>query len=517
MMKGNLTLKEKLIEHYGSSLFEHYDLLPQSLGIVDLKAQVVFVNKAFEKEFGLKRESVEGQSVFNFCVNDKHKREAEAFFEQMKSGRPLQGTLTDIKVNWQTLKNGEEIIGFLFIVNQINQGQKNVPLKHHKANRKSTKESLTQDLLKSNFELKYTKKLLELVLQNAKIGIWKYNFKTQVSQYDKVCQQIFGFDPSYPGAKIRWKERVVDEFKGYITNSVMSYTKGEIPEYDIQYQFRRLDGKIIWIKEKGEIVETDEKGSPKLLLGSVRDITPQKDFEELLIKAKEDAEKASQLKSELISNVNHELRTPLTIILGMTETIIISEEDEDKRRFLKQIYDSANRLLEMINDILDLSKLENKSIPIQKKKIDIKKFLYDYIAGIKIQADSQKLKTLAIIENDVPKTITVDKTKLMQILNNLFGNALKYTKKGEIGLRVSRNKNKIVFSIFDSGVGIPKKDLEKVFERFYQVDSSNRKKHKGTGLGLSIVKSLVEIMGGTISVYSSEGKGTCFKFSIPIT
>jgi signal transduction histidine kinase len=201
----------------------------------------------------------------------------------------------------------------------------------------------------------------------------------------------------------------------------------------------------------------------------------------------------------------------------MTETIIISEEDEDKRRFLKQIYDSANRLLEMINDILDLSKLENKSIPIQKKKIDIKKFLYDYIAGIKIQADSQKLKTLAIIENDVPKTITVDKTKLMQILNNLFGNALKYTKKGEIGLRVSRNKNKIVFSIFDSGVGIPKKDLEKVFERFYQVDSSNRKKHKGTGLGLSIVKSLVEIMGGTISVYSSEGKGTCFKFSIPIT
>jgi hypothetical protein len=358
---------------------------------------------------------------------------------------------------------------------------------------------------------------LELVLQNAKIGIWKYNFKTQVSQYDKVCQQIFGFDPSYPGAKIRWKERVVDEFKGYITNSVMSYTKGEIPEYDIQYQFRRLDGKIIWIKEKGEIVETDEKGSPKLLLGSVRDITPQKDFEELLIKAKEDAEKASQLKSELISNVNHELRTPLTIILGMTETIIISEEDEDKRRFLKQIYDSANRLLEMINDILDLSKLENKSIPIQKKKIDIKKFLYDYIAGIKIQADSQKLKTLAIIENDVPKTITVDKTKLMQILNNLFGNALKYTKKGEIGLRVSRNKNKIVFSIFDSGVGIPKKDLEKVFERFYQVDSSNRKKHKGTGLGLSIVKSLVEIMGGTISVYSSEGKGTCFKFSIPIT
>ena len=510
-------MRKELLECFGPSLFEHYDLLPQSLGIVDLKAHFVFVNKAFEKQFGLKKETVEGQSAFDFCINEKHKREAEAFFKQMKSGKALPETLPDIDVNWQSLKNGEEIIGFLFIVNRINHDHKNDSSKNRTTNKKRTKESLNQELLKSNFELKYTKKLLELVLQNAKIGIWKYNFKTKVSQYDEVCQQIFGYDPSYPGAKIRWKERVVSEFQGYITNSIMAYTKGKIPEFDVQYQFRRLDGKIIWIKEKGEIVKTDEKGSPKLLLGSVRDITPQKDFEELLIKAKEDAEKASQLKSELISNVNHELRTPLTIILGMTETIMFSEEDEDKKRFLKQIYDSANRLLDLINDILDLSKLENKHIPVHKKKIHLKHFLYDYVAGIKIQADSQKLKTLAIIENDVPKQITVDKTKLLQILNNLFGNALKYTKKGEIGLRVSRNQNKIVFSIFDSGVGIPQKDLEKVFERFYQVDSSNRKKHKGTGLGLSIVKNLVEIMRGSISVYSTQGKGTCFIFELPIS
>ena len=510
-MKGFERLKKELIQRYGLTLFEHYDLLPQSLGIVDLKGHFVFVNKTFEKHFGLKNEDVVGLPALNFCFNEKHRREAETLFEQMKSGQALPGVLPKTEVTWDYLKNGEEIIGFLFLVNHNNEAPE------ASINQNRTNESLNRELLKSNFELKYTKKLLELVLKNSKIGIWKYNFKTKVSQYDEVCQQIFGFDPSYPGAKIRWKERVVDEFKGYITNSIMSYTKGKIPEYDIQYQFRRLDGKIIWIKEKGEIVETDEKGSPKLLLGSVRDITPQKDFEELLIKAKEDAEKASQLKSELISNVNHELRTPLTIILGMTETIMISDEDEDKKRFLEQIYNSANRLLDMINDILDLSKLENKSIPVHKKKIDLKNFLYDYVAGIKIQADSQKLKTLAIIENDVPKQITVDKTKLLQILNNLFGNALKYTKKGEIGLRVSRNQNKVVFSVFDSGVGIPQKDLEKVFERFYQVDSSNRKKHKGTGLGLSIVKNLVEIMRGSISVYSTQGKGTCFIFELPIS
>lgn len=503
-------MKKELIQRYGPSLFEHYDLLPQSLGIVDFKGCFVFVNKTFEKHFGLKNEEVVGLPAINFCINEKHRQEAEDFFEKMKSGEALPGPLPKMEVNWDYLKNGEEIIGFLFLVNH------NTEAPEESINQNRANASLNRELLKSNFELKYTKKLLELVLKNAKIGIWKYNFKTKVSQYDEVCQQIFGYDPSYPGTKIRWKERVVSDFQGYITNSITAYTKGKIPEFDVQYQFRRLDGKIIWIKEKGEIVETDEKGSPKLLLGSVRDITPQKDFEELLIKAKEDAEKTSQLKSELISNVNHELRTPLTIILGMTETIMISEEDEDKKRFLEQIYNSANRLLEMINDILDLSKLDSKNIPIHKKKIDFKNFLYDYVAGIKIQADSQNLKTLAIIENDVPKQITVDKTKLLQIMNNLFGNALKYTKKGEIGLRVSLNNDKIVFSVFDSGIGIPQKEIKKVFERFYQVDSSNRKKHKGTGLGLSIVKNLVEIMGGTISVYSTEGKGTCCKVELPI-
>jgi len=270
------------------------------------------------------------------------------------------------------------------------------------------------------------------------------------------------------------------------------------------------------VRERGEIVEKDENGGPLLLLGSVRDITAQKEFEELLIKAKEDAEKASNLKSELISTVNHELRTPLTIILGMTETIMIQEKDADKKQFLKQIYDSANRLLELINDILDLSKIESHSMHIQKKPIKLSNFLHEYFSGIKIQADAKKLQTVFIIENEVPKQIKTDKTKLIQILNNLFGNALKYTNKGLIGLRVSVSGKYITFAVFDSGIGIPQKDIEKIFERFYQVDGSNKRKFGGTGLGLSIVKNLIEIMGGTISVYSTQGKGTCFKFEIPI-
>jgi len=508
-------LKTELIEQFGNMLFEHFDLIPQPIGVVDLQGSFIFINKAFEREYGLKNELFQGKSIFDFALSDNHKLFAKSYFKKMVDKKINPGIIPAMGISWEYLKTGDDLLGFIFIVNKTNQNVLN-PNHTEESLQDNPSGNLNQKLLRSNFELNYTKKLLELVLKNAKIGIWKYNFKTKVSQYDEVCSHIFGFDPSYPGTKIRWKERVVSEFQGYITNSIMAYTKGKAPEFDVQYKFKKLDGTIIWIREKGEIVETDEAGEPLLLLGSVRDITPQKDFEELLIKAKEDAEKASNLKSELISTVNHELRTPLTIILGMTETIMIQEKDKEKGQFLNQIYDSANRLLELINDILDLSKIESHSMFIQKKPLKLGFFIHDYFSGIKIQADAKNLQTVFIIETDVPSKIKTDKMKLMQILNNLFGNALKYTQKGVIGLRVSLSKKNIVFSIFDSGIGIPQKELPKIFDRFYQVDASNRRRYKGTGLGLSIVKNLIEIMGGTISVLSTEGKGSCFIFTLPI-
>jgi len=376
-------------------------------------------------------------------------------------------------------------------------------------------EELNINLLESNFELNYTKKLLEVVLKNAKVGISKYNIQEQKSNYDEVCEAIFGYNPSY-GTDMPWIERVIEEDKEKVFSQIFDYRGGVIPEYDVQYQFRRPDGKIVWVQEKGEVLEYDERGNPTILLGSVRDITDQKEFEELLIKAKEDAQRASKVKTDLISNINHELRTPLTIIMGMAETVMISEEDPDKHRFLKQIVDSSNRLLDLINDILDLSKVESGSLILSKTSLTLRPFLRNYLVGIDDQAKKKGIKTLWLIDKDAPVKFKVDKSKLTQILNNLFGNALKYTETGTIGLKVTRKKDRLLFYLFDTGIGIEQKYKERIFDRFYQIDSSSKRKYSGTGLGLSIVKELLKFMKADIEVISEKGEGTTFRISFPL-
>jgi len=534
----------------GNLFFDNLDLVPQALGIVDMKGRVVFINDTFEKQYNLSLEAIKGEKITELhCSSSGLKIALKKMLNKILDDQYVNRHIVihvdsrKSEINWDHLKEDEESIGIIFTVVKDSAGVSNrnnpemqmrgpveasgikdknkdieklIESRRRLEKQYEMTDDLNKRLMKSNFELGYTKKLLELVLKNAKVGIWKYNFKTRVSKYDETCTNIFGYDPSYPGATIRWKERVVDEYKGYITRSVMDYTHGKIPEYDIQYKFRRLDDQIIWIQEKGEIVETDENGDAVLLLGSVRDITPQKRFEQLLIKAKEDAEKASRLKSDLISNVNHELRTPLTIIMGMTETLLTSETDSEKKSFLQQIFESSSKLLKMINDVLDLSKIESGNYELDKKTISIRPVLNKCFSGFRNQADKKGLEPRLYIDKNVPEKIKTDNDKLFQIMNNLFGNALKYTEKGLIGLHVSKKEDELLFSIFDTGIGIPKKHIKRIFQRFYQVDTSTRRKYNGTGLGLSIVQDLVELLGGRISVSSVPDKGSCFSFTIPL-
>ena len=202
--------------------------------------------------------------------------------------------------------------------------------------------------------------------------------------------------------------------------------------------------------------------------------------------------------------------------MGMAETVMISEEDGEKKKFLNQIVESSKRLLELINDILDLSKIESGSITLSPADTTLRPFLRNYFFGIDDQAKKKGLKTLFIVDKTVPIKFNIDKNKLVQIMNNIFGNSLKYTEKGYIGLRVTRNNEQIIFYLFDTGIGIPKKHIEKIFQRFYQIDGSSRRKFGGTGLGLSIVKELADLMNAKIEVISEKGKGTTFKIAFSI-
>lgn len=222
------------------------------------------------------------------------------------------------------------------------------------------------------------------------------------------------------------------------------------------------------------------------------------------------------MRRDFVANVSHELKTPLTSIKGFVETLLEGalEDKENSRHFLQIIQNHANRLDSLVNDLLDLSYLESKEISLEKKEVNIKNLADDILASFK----SQLKKKSIVVKNDVSSdlTIRVDRDKLGRVLTNLIDNAIKFNREdGTIKIYTQDLGEKIKIFVEDSGVGIPPKDLPRIFERFYRVDKTRSRELGGTGLGLSIVKHSVELHGGSVGVESTEGLGSKFWFTFP--
>ncbi|BDU51156.1 PAS domain S-box protein [Haliovirga abyssi] len=256
-------------------------------------------------------------------------------------------------------------------------------------------------------------------------------------------------------------------------------------------------------------------------LGIAIDVTERKEKEEELKKAIEEAKKADKAKSLFLANMSHELRTPLGGVIGMLEILEITELDEKQMKFVKMGKNSAENLLEIVNDILDISRMEAGKVEINKTEIEIKSFFENLIEFLSINANKKGLELLLDFDKALPKQIMADEGKIRQILTNLIGNSIKFTDDGVINIKVKKeyiidNKMGIEIKVKDSGIGIEKSKIDKIFEPFTQGDSSYNKRYKGTGLGLSISKKLVELMGGRIFINSEKGKGTEITFILPL-
>jgi len=222
------------------------------------------------------------------------------------------------------------------------------------------------------------------------------------------------------------------------------------------------------------------------------------------------------VRSDFVANVSHELKTPLTSIKGFVETLLEGalDDKENNRNFLKIIYDHAERLNSLVDDLLSLSHLESKEITLNKKSFNLSSQLEGVISGFKSQ-----LKKMGIdIKNELPAGIAInaDKDRIEQVFTNLIDNAIKFNKeKGSIRIYVQEVNGKIKVFVEDLGIGIPEKDIPRIFERFYRVDKARSRELGGTGLGLSIVKHIVELHGGSVGVESTEGLGSKFWFILP--
>ncbi|MGF7138069.1 PAS domain S-box-containing protein [Roseimarinus sediminis] len=280
----------------------------------------------------------------------------------------------------------------------------------------------------------------------------------------------------------------------------------------LEVQIRTKKGEVLTGLLSGETIESQGE---ILLLTVLTDISKQKEAEVNLLLAKHAAEMANKAKSEFLANMSHEIRTPMNSILGFSEIMLNSTDDPKHREFLNTILSSGNTLLSLINDILDLSKVEAGRLEIKPEYTSLKITVNEIKQLFELKARKQQIDLLVKFDVEMPTTVLIDEVRLRQILLNIVGNAVKFTKEGHVSIEVTllNKKYDTVFfeiGIEDTGIGIPAHDLGRIFDAFSQQSGHDNRTYGGTGLGLAICKRLMELMGGEIKVESKVGRGSRF-------
>ncbi len=293
-------------------------------------------------------------------------------------------------------------------------------------------------------------------------------------------------------------------------------TKGRLKP--LEYEVSVPNGPRRFVEESGAL-RTDKDGRPIGFMGIIRDTTERKLHEQELAQAKLAAEAANRAKSEFMANMSHEIRTPLNGIVGMTDLALDTDMTPEQREYLETVKLSADALLGVINDVLDFSKIEAGKLDIDSIEFNLRETLENTMKILAMRGDEKGLELLCEVAPEIPEIMRGDATRVRQVVVNLVGNAIKFTEKGEVALKVHIESEQgaermVHFVVSDTGIGVAKGKLQSIFAAFEQADSSTTRKYGGTGLGLTISTQLVEMMGGKIWVESELGRGTQFHFTV---
>ncbi len=449
--------------------------IPYAMDIIDKNGVILFLNEILKVKVG----NVIGQKCWDVHRDNKNQCTDCPLYSEIEIGKT------------KTIESSDVYSGKIFDISHTGimfNGEKAVL-------------EVFQDIT----ERKKTENRLAKAEIISKTGNWELHIDKQIILASDGSKKIYGIINKSNELKFEdVKKYVLSEYRPMMDEALKNLIEYNTL-YNVEYKIKTGDNEI---KTIHSIANYDKLN--KIVFGVLQDITIQKQNEEAL-------EKSNAIKSIFLSNISHELRTPMSAIIGYSDLILSNNKDKDRDRFLKSINSNAKHLDELLNNILDYSKIESDTLDILYEEfsiLDLFDELYDIFEDENYKKNLDFVKLQFIKNKD--KKITSDYLRLKQVLYNIISNSIKFTENGYIKLSFEIDKKYITFKVEDTGIGIPKDKLPFVFDRFWQCDSTSRKKYKGTGLGLSISKSIVEILNGEIWLESKLGIGTTFNVKIPI-
>ncbi len=368
--------------------------------------------------------------------------------------------------------------------------------------------------------LTHNRDLLDLALSGAGMATWDWHVPSGALRFSSSWVDIQGCtDDEVEPLLTHWMLRIHPQDRPVVRRALFRHLRGETLSYVSEHRVLHKDGRWVWVKGRGRVVERSVDGAPVRVMGVVTDIGARKEAERQLIEAKQAAEAANQVKSDFLANMSHEIRTPLNAMVGLTDALLESELTAQQRTHLDRIQASGQMLMRILNDLLDLAKVDAGQIRLEPAPVNVAELLRGSRDLFDAVAAQKHIHLFADAAADVPQLLMADAMRLQQVINNLVGNALKFTHEGSVRLRAACQSRTVhtvdlKVTVQDTGIGLDAEQAARVFEPFQQADSSTTRRYGGTGLGLSISRKLVEAMGGEIGVTSEIGKGSTFWFTV---